>query len=73
MQVTKKNVEPKFQPFELTIKVETREEFEVLNNLSKYSNTVTDALFDYEVISDNIQKIILKQLLDNIQAAMKSN
>lgn len=71
MQISKKNTESDFQPFELTIKVETREEFELLGEISGYDETVPVALLNARVIDDN-QMENLKSILRTINEILYS-
>lgn len=72
MQVTKKIIKPEFQPFEISIRVETKQQFDMLSEIAAHEVTVPTAIRDAGVINQQ-QSSMLFVLLQNIRNVIYSS
>jgi len=72
MKAELKTVIQEFEPVELNIVIESKEEYEALNVLFAYNNTVTRSLVSEELMGYS-QREKLKELMENIHTLFEEN
>jgi hypothetical protein len=72
MKAELRTVLPDFEPLKLNIVIESKEEYEALNILFAYNNTVTRSLVSEEFINYS-QREKLKELMENIHNLFEEN